>query len=101
MWNTRRRGRKCVSHAEGVSVARPAEQGDRRAQEGKEYPFPRPKRPPVQDQLVVLLMSLGLAVFVLALGYHAGWMVELVLVIIVTFATLTINLLFAFSREDP
>lgn len=95
------RGRECVSHAEGLSAVKPAEQEDSRAQEGKEHPFPRSKRPTIQDQLVVLLMSLGLSLFVNALGYHAGWMVELVLVIIVTFASLTINLLFAFSREDP
>jgi hypothetical protein len=101
MRNKTHRGKDTVSRSHLLLATTPEGQGGGQAHEEKGQHFPRTKQPSIRDQLVVLLMSLGLALFVLALGYRAGWMVELVLVIIVTFSMLTINLLFAFSREDP
>lgn len=58
------------------------------------------KRPTSQDRLVVLLLSLGLFLLVMALGLWAGPMIELVLFLLATFAVVTINLLFAYSTWD-
>lgn len=57
-------------------------------------------RPSAADQLVALLMSVGLSLVVLLVGISAGRLVELVLVLITAFAVLAINVLFAFSRWE-
>lgn len=57
-------------------------------------------RPSGRDQLVVLLQSLGFFLLVMVIGFRGEPMTKLVLLIIAAFATLTINILFAFSQWD-
>lgn len=58
------------------------------------------RRPSFWDHLVIGGASLGIFLLVLALGVRAGSMVELILILIATFAVVTINLLFAYSTWD-
>ena len=57
-------------------------------------------RPSVTDQLVVLLMSVGMGLLVLLVGIAAGRLVALVFWLITAFTVVTINVLFAFSHWE-
>ena len=66
----------------------------------KEKELLRRRRPSVADQLVVLLMSVGMGLLVLFVGSSAGRLVELVFLLITVFAVVTINVLFALSQWE-
>lgn len=66
----------------------------------KEKELLRRRRPSVADQLVVLLMSMGMGLLVLFVGSLAGRLVELVFFLITVFAVVTINVLFALSQWE-